>query len=109
MKIENFSPISFDWSSVAEEKAPGDNGFTMTKTKMLGEIRVRVVEFSPDYIADHWCDKGHVIYVLEGQLQIDYKDGNTTEVSAGMSYFIGDNSLTHFPRSGKGAKVLIID
>ena len=109
MKIEKFAPIAFDWETVEAEKAFGENGFTLTKTMMMGETKVRLLEFSSGYMADHWCDKGHIIYVLAGEFLIDYKDEPTTTLTTGMSYFIGDNSQTHFPRSDKGAKVLIID
>jgi hypothetical protein len=34
-----------------------------------------MVEYTPGYVADHWCQKGHVLLVLEGELETVLADG----------------------------------
>jgi hypothetical protein len=38
---------------------------------MMGEIRVRKVEYSAGYKADHWCKKGHIILCTEGEMETE--------------------------------------
>ena len=109
MKINSFPPLSVDWDTLNAEKHNGETGFATVKSKMVGEIQIRKVEYSNNYCADHWCEKGHIIYVLEGELIIEHKDHSIQIIGGGMSYFVGDNSMSHKARSKKGAKVLIID
>lgn len=109
MNIENFLPLSFDWKNIPGEKINGENGFAMIKTQTLGSIKIRYVEYSTNYIADHWCDKGHIVYIIQGELMIEHKDNSIHSLISGMSYLIGDNTLSHKVKSTTGAKILIID
>ncbi|WP_415378026.1 MULTISPECIES: DHCW motif cupin fold protein [Enterobacterales] len=73
------------------------------------QIRVRMVEYTPGYLADHWCSKGHVLFCIEGELETLLADGRTFTLSAGMSYQVGDNAEPHQSRTATGAKLFIVD
>lgn len=109
MTIENFLPLSFDWKDIPTEIVKGEIGHAIIKTQNIGVIQIREVEYSSGYVADHWCDKGHIVYIIQGDLIIEHKDGLIHSLKSGMSYLIGDNTLSHKLKSGNGAKVLIID
>lgn len=109
MEFDKFLPVSFDWSTVQTERESGMRGFTLTKRKSFGKANVRKIEFSVDYVADEWCDKGHVIIVVEGQLIIEHKGGTIHSLHAGMVYMVGDESRSHKAKSKNGATVFIVD
>src|SRR5678815_1016512 len=75
-----------DWKQVQSVKHPGENGFALWKTINHGDLRIRMVEYSPGYIADHWCTKGHLIFCLEGSMTTELSDGRQFELRPGMSY-----------------------
>ena len=82
-------PLPFtvtDWSGVAPTVHPGETGDAIWRTFTIGDLRVRQVEYTPGYLADHWCDLGHVLYVLEGELDTELRDGRTFKLLPGMSY-----------------------
>lgn len=109
MNIEKNHPTSVDWDSVPLEKIKGETGYSIIKTQTLGQIKIRQVEYSDNYIADHWCDKGHIAYVIQGELQIEHKNSTPHILTRGMSYLIGDETLSHKVKSETGATILIID
>jgi hypothetical protein len=109
MVIENISPQSFNWESIIAERVEGETGYTLIKTQSAGSIKIRQVEYSANYLADHWCDKGHVVCVISGQLTIEHKDGSEHELSSGSTYVVGDNSMAHRAKSVAGVLVLIVD
>ncbi|MBI3134368.1 MAG: DHCW motif cupin fold protein [Bacteroidetes bacterium] len=109
MTLDKFLPASFDWSTVPIEKAPGMRGMSLTKKKTIANVTVRRVEYTAEYVEDHWCDKGHVIFVLEGQLIIEHKGGTIHSLHAGMVYMVGDDSRAHKAKSKNGAVVFIVD
>lgn len=109
MNIPKFLPQLIEWEKVLSEKIIDKNGFAISKTQMIDGIRIRLVEYSVGYFADHWCEKGHIIFVVEGELIIEHKDHSTCTVTKGMSYLVGDNSLTHRAKSISGAKVFVVD
>ncbi|MFL5753130.1 MAG: DHCW motif cupin fold protein [Bacteroidia bacterium] len=110
MKIESTIPFGItNWESLAEEKHPGISGHAIWKTVQLGEIRIRMVEYSGNYFADHWCDKGHVIYCISGEMTTELKDGQRFTLKEGMSYQVGDNSDSHRSWSENGVKLFIVD
>lgn len=74
-----------DWTHLSATKHPGEIGFALWKTKNFGDIRVRMVEYSPGYVADHWCSKGHVIFCLSGSIDIELKDGQRLALKEGQS------------------------
>jgi len=109
MTIDKFSPHSFNWDKIPSDKANGETGFAIIKSKSIGDIKVRQVEYSNNYLADHWCDKGHIVFVVDGQLIIEHKDNSSHTMNSGMTYLVGDNSMSHKARTISGATVIIID
>lgn len=109
MTIENIIPKAFCWDNLESEKADGETGYTNIKTQIFGTIKLRQVEYSSNYMADHWCDKGHIVFVISGQLIIEHKDNTILTLNSGTSYVVGDNSMAHKATSISGATVLIVD
>jgi hypothetical protein len=110
--VEIDSSIRFglvNWDEVPAERHEGETGFALWKIKKIGEIRIRKVEYSPDYFADHWCDKGHIIYCIEGEMTTELKDGSKHILKEGMVYHVGDNADSHRSYTKNGVELLIID
>jgi quercetin dioxygenase-like cupin family protein len=98
-----------DWSEVPAMDHPGVTGVARWRTRQLGEIRVRMVEYSAGYLADHWCEKGHVLLCLEGTLRTELADGRSVILSPGMTYHVGDGSAPHRSSAPDGARLFIVD
>lgn len=102
-----------DWSMVERTQHAGITGFATWRTKHVGPagnaIRIRLVDYSPGYLADHWCEKGHVLLCLEGELQTELADGQVVTLTPGMSYQVADGDLAHRSRTAIGAKLFIVD
>jgi hypothetical protein len=108
----NMSDIPFgttDWSAVAPTEHPGETGFARWRTREFGGIRVRMVEYSPGYAADHWCEKGHILLCLEGELVTELADGRVFTLRPGTSYQVADGAEPHRSRTAAGAKLFIVD
>ena len=91
MKIPPLPFTVTDWSAVAPTVHPGETGEAIWRTFTIGDLRVRQVEYTPGYLADHWCDLGHVLYVLEGELDTELRDGRTFKLLPGMSYQVSND------------------
>ena len=100
---------TIDWSSVPRTEHKGASGLAYWRTVQCGAIRVRMVEYTPGYFADHWCQKGHVLLVLEGELHTELADGRTVVLKPGQSYQVADGALAHRSRTEGGAKLFIVD
>jgi hypothetical protein len=99
-----------DWSEVEPTHHPGATGEASWRTRHIGDIRIRQVDYTPGYLADHWCDRGHILYVLEGSIISELKDGRRFTLSAGMSYQVSDfGDSAHRSYSPEGAKLFIVD
>ena len=98
-----------DWSSVERTEHPGETGLAYWRTREFGGIRVRMVEYSPGYLADHWCTKGHILYCLEGELRTELRDGRAFTLRPGMSYQVADDAEPHRSSTEQGAKLFIVD
>ena len=98
-----------DWSSVAATEHPGEQGKAIWRTREFGGIRVRMVEYTPGYRADHWCEKGHILLCLEGELQTELKDGRKVTLRPGTSYQVADRAEAHRSYTPIGAKLFIVD
>ncbi len=109
MKIENVGFETVNWESVPKTEHSGETGCAYWRTHEVGNVRVRMVEYSPGYLADHWCERGHVVLVLEGELITELRDGRSFVLSAGMSYQVADDQDAHRSSSPKGAKLFIVD
>jgi hypothetical protein len=98
-----------DWASVAPTHHDGDAGSATWRTRQFGDIRVRLVDYLPGYVADHWCEKGHILFCLEGQLDTELTDGRKFTLMPGMSYQVADGIDAHRSRTEKGARLFIVD
>jgi len=99
-----------DWSNETPVEKPGERGFVISRTRMVGDMRVRLVEYTPGYIADHWCDRGHVLFVLDGELTSELRDGRTFRLTAGMSYHVSDHGdAAHRSSTETGARLFVVD
>jgi hypothetical protein len=110
MKIPALPFTVIDWSKHPATTHPGETGEAIWRTLNIGDLRVRMVEYSAGYLADHWCDRGHVLYVLEGELNTELRDGRTFELTPGMSYQVSDHGdAAHRSSTRSGAKLFIVD
>jgi hypothetical protein len=109
MKISLFPFQTLDWSSIPREEKKGETGFAYWQVFKMGEIRVRKVEYSEGYKADHWCKKGHIILCVEGEMDTELDDGRILKLTAGMTYFVGDDSEAHRSSTKNGCKLFIVD
>ena len=98
-----------DWSSIPRTEHTGETGTAYWQTQTFGDIRVRMVEYTPGYLADHWCSKGHILLCLEGRLDTELEDGRTVTLTPGMSYQVADNAEAHRSSTAIGAKLFIVD
>ena len=109
----NIPPLPFtttDWSSVPVVEYPGETGKALWRTQEVGDIRIRMVEYTPGYAADHWCDRGHILLVLEGELHSELQDGRRVTLTPGMSYQVSDKGdAAHRSVTKTGAKLFIVD
>jgi len=108
----NMSEIPFattDWSAVEPTAHQGETGMAYWRTRHFGSIRVRMVEYTPGYRADHWCVKGHVLLCLEGELHTELEDGRKFVLKPGMSYQVADNAEPHRSSTAVGAKLFVVD
>lgn len=98
-----------DWSAVEPERHDGQIGTATWRTREFGGIRVRMVEYTPGYVADHWCSKGHILLCLEGELHTELKDGRKVVLIPGMSYQAADGAGAHRSSAPAGARLFIVD
>ena len=98
-----------DWGHVLRTEHPGTTGVALWRTVQAGAARVRMVDYSPGYVADHWCKRGHILLVLEGELETELEDGRTVRLTQGMSYQVADDAMAHRSRTSGGAKLFIVD
>jgi hypothetical protein len=108
----NMSEIPFgttDWSAINRTEHKGETGAAFWKTQKFGDIRVRLVEYTPGYLADHWCVKGHILFCMEGELHTELEDGREFVLKPGMSYQVADNAEPHRSSTSVGATLFIVD
>ena len=109
MKVTGLPSSFTDWSSIEPTVHPGDSGTARWWTREWGDLRIRIVEYSADYLADHWCARGHVIHCLEGEFDVELEDGRVFAVEAGMSCQLPEETEPHRTRSRTGARLFIVD
>lgn len=98
-----------DWTNIPKETYTGDNGTAYWQIMYIGDIRIRIVEYSAGYEANHWCSKGHIIFCIDGEMQTTLQDGRKKILKKGMTYHVGDNSEPHRSTSENGCKLFIVD
>jgi hypothetical protein len=98
-----------DWNAVPRTEHRGETGIAYWETMQYDGLRVRRVQYSANYKADHWCALGHIVYCIEGEMTSELADGRTFILSAGMSYQVSNGASSHRSISQHGATLLIID
>jgi hypothetical protein len=98
-----------NWSAVKRTEHKGETGVAYWQTQEFGGIRVRLLEYSPGYLADHWCVKGHILFCIEGELHTELDDGREFVLKPGMSYQDADNAEPHRSSTSVGAKLFVVD
>ena len=109
MNIPNIPFGITTWSDIEPTRHPGTTGYALWRTQQFGRIRVRMVEYSAGYEADHWCDKGHILLCLEGEMETELRDGQRFLLKPGMSYQVGDDVMAHRSSTKSGAVLFIVD
>lgn len=110
MKIPALPFTVTDWDQIPRTEHPGETGMGYWRTLNIGDVRVRMVEYGPGYLADHWCDRGHIIYVVQGEMVSELKDGRRFPMRAGMSYQVSDfGDSPHRSSTEAGVTLFIVD
>src|SRR4051812_37220340 len=109
MKIHNIPFGVTDWSQIPITEHNGLTGKALWRTQQFGDLRVRLVEYTPGYRADHWCEKGHILLCLEGWLETELTDGRKFILTPGVSYQVSDNAEAHRSFTDIGALLFIVD
>jgi hypothetical protein len=109
MDMANIPFRTTDWSAIDRTEHKGETGAAYWKTQNFDGIRVRMVEYTPGYLADHWCVKGHILFCLTGELHTALEDGREFVLKPGMSYQVADNAEPHRSSTSVGATLFIVD
>ncbi len=109
MNITDLPFGTTNWNEIAPTEHKGETGVALWRTKNFGSMRVRIVEYTEGYLADHWCSKGHILFCLEGELQTELEDGRNFTLTPGMSYQVADNAEAHRSSTDTGAKLFVVD
>jgi hypothetical protein len=109
LRIQNIPFIATDWSTVPGVVHVGQTGRALWRTRQFGDIRVRMVDYSPGYVADHWCGKGHILLCMGGELITELEDGRRVILGPGMSYQVADGHERHRSHAPNGATLFIVD
>ncbi len=100
---------TINWDNLPATLHPGETGISHWKTMQYEGLRVRIVEYSAGYMADHWCEKGHIVHCLQGEFVSELQNGNEFRLKEGMSYIVSDDLSSHRSKTENGVKLLIID
>jgi len=98
-----------DWNTVPVTEHPGITGMAHWRTLQFADLRIRMVEYSANYLADHWCEKGHIIYCIEGEMETELSTGEKYILRKGMTYQVSDGLSSHRSATKDGVKLLIMD
>lgn len=109
MHIDSVSFTQISWDTIAPTEHAGETGTAWWRTVEMGNLRVRMVEYSAGYSADHWCGRGHVLLVLRGELHTMLKDGRRFVTKAGESWQVGDGDGEHRSSTTSGVVLFIVD
>lgn len=109
MKLEGIPFETTEWETIPPTEHKGESGVALWRTRTFGSLRVRMVEYSPGYRADHWCSKGHILLCLKGTLKTELQDGRRYDLRPGMSYQVADGAEPHRSSTEEGATLFIVD
>ena len=109
MKLTSIPFQATFWDDIEPTEHPGAAGVAQWRTKQHGDIRVRMVDYSPGYVADHWCEKGHILLCIAGELHTHLRDGRVVVLTPGVSYEVADGAMAHKSVAPTGARLFIVD
>jgi hypothetical protein len=109
MKNEGIQFQLIDWESIPKTEHKGETGTSFWQTLQFNGLRIRIVEYSKGYLADHWCQKGHIVHCLKGEFGSELHDSKRFTLTKGMTYIVSDELSSHRSSTEKGVKLLIID
>ena len=109
MNFENIPFQTINWDNIVKTEHPGTTGTSHWQTIQFNGLRVRIVEYSKGYLADHWCQKGHIVHCLDGEFISELQNGESFQLTKGMSYIVSDDASSHRSITKNGVKLLIID
>ncbi len=109
MRMEAIPFGTTDWSQIERVEKRGEEGVAIWRTQRFGDLRVRMVEYTPGYRADHWCAKGHILLCIAGELHTELEDGRRFVLTPGMSYQVADDAESHRSHTTVGATLFIVD
>lgn len=109
MNNDRFPFQTIDWTEVPKTAHNGAKGMAFWQTLQLQGLRIRIVEYSKGYLADHWCRKGHIVHCLEGEFTSELQDGESFILKEGMTYVVSDEISSHRSSTENGVKLLIVD
>ena len=109
MQLSNIPFGTTDWSAIEPTEHRGETGLATWRTRQFGSARVRMVDYTPGYCADHWCSKGHILLCLDGELHTELEDGRRFTLTAGMSDQVADGAEPHRSSTRTGARLFIVD
>lgn len=100
---------TIDWNAIDKIEHKGESGVAFWQTIQFEGLRLRIVEYSNQYLADHWCHKGHIVHCLEGEFITELSTGEKVKLTKGETYIVSDELSAHRSASENGVKLLIID
>jgi len=100
---------TIDWTTIPKVEHKGETGNAFWQTVQFPGLRIRMVEYSKGYFADHWCQKGHIVHCLDGEFDSELQDGKKFILTKGSTYVVSDGLSSHRSTSKNGAKLMIID
>jgi uncharacterized cupin superfamily protein len=109
MNDKNIPFQTIDWSKIPKTEHKGETGIAYWQTLQFAGLRVRIVEYSAGYVADHWCQKGHIVHCFEGEVTNEQENGTSSILTPGMSYVVSDDLSSHRSVTKNGVKLMIID
>ena len=109
MQLSGFPFAVTDWSKIERTEHKGATGTSFLPTQNCGDVRVRIMEYTPGYLTGYWCSKGHVFFCVEGELKIELEDGRKFMLTPGMSFQVADNAERHRNFTRIGAKFFVVD
>ncbi|MGD0753859.1 MAG: DHCW motif cupin fold protein [Bacteroidales bacterium] len=110
MKTDKNIPFqAINWTAIPKIEHKGETGTAFWQTLEFQGLRIRIVEYSKGYLADHWCRKGHIVHCLDGEFVSELQDGEKFVLKEGMTYVVSDDLSSHRSTTANGVKVMIID
>ena len=109
MNIPFFPFEIIDWDSIPKEEHKGETGFATWQVLNVGNIRIRKLQYFPNYKANHWCKKGHIIHCIQGEMNTELDDGRVMKLTADKTYIVGDDCEAHRSSTETGCVLFVVD